>query len=67
MPSFLEGLPFRWLVLALFAVVFCRAQATYWLARGAAAGAVRSRRAGGSTRLPSVGARHCSTAGGCRS
>jgi len=42
-PSFLEGLPFWWLVLALFAVVFCRAQATYWLARGAVAGASRSR------------------------
>jgi membrane protein DedA with SNARE-associated domain len=42
-PSFLEGLPFRWLVLALFAVVFCRAQATYWLARGAVSGASRSR------------------------
>lgn len=43
MPSFLEGLPFGWLVLALFVVVFCRAQATYWAARGAAAGASRSR------------------------
>ena len=43
MPSFLEGLPFWWLVLALFVVVFCRAQATYWLARGAIAGASRSR------------------------
>ncbi|GAA3340846.1 hypothetical protein GCM10017714_22360 [Curtobacterium pusillum] len=43
MPSFLEGLPFRWLVLALFVVVFCRAQGTYWLARGAVAGASRSR------------------------
>ncbi|WP_439693600.1 DedA family protein [Curtobacterium sp. SP.BCo] len=43
MPSFLEGLPFRWLVLALFVVVCCRAQATYWLARGAVAGASRSR------------------------
>lgn len=43
MPSFLEGLPFWWLVLALFAVVCCRAQATYWLARGAVAGAARSR------------------------
>ncbi|OII09029.1 DedA family protein [Curtobacterium sp. MCBA15_008] len=43
MPSFLEGLPFWWLVLALFAVVLCRAQATYWLARGAVAGASRSR------------------------
>jgi membrane protein DedA with SNARE-associated domain len=42
-PSFLEGLPFWWLVLALFAVVLCRAQATYWLARGAVAGASRSR------------------------
>ncbi|MDP4335313.1 VTT domain-containing protein [Curtobacterium sp. A7_M15] len=43
MPSFLEGLPFRWLVLALFAVVFCRAQATYWLARLAVTGVARSR------------------------
>jgi len=42
-PSFLEGLPFWWLVLALFVVVFCRAQATYWLARAAVAGASRSR------------------------
>jgi len=42
-PSFLEGLPFWWLVLALFVVVTCRAQATYWLARGAVAGAARSR------------------------
>lgn len=43
MPSFLEGLPFWWLVLALFAVVVCRAQATYWAARGAVAGTSRSR------------------------
>ena len=43
MPSFLEGLPFWWLVLALFVVVFCRAQVTYWLARAAVAGASRSR------------------------
>lgn len=43
MPSFLEGLPFWWLVLALFVIVFCRAQATYWIARGALAGASRSR------------------------
>ncbi|WP_420366305.1 VTT domain-containing protein [Curtobacterium sp. L3-7] len=43
MPSFLEGLPFWWLVLALFVIVFCRAQATYWIARGAVAGASRSR------------------------
>ncbi|MGN6408962.1 MAG: DedA family protein [Curtobacterium sp.] len=43
MPSFLEGLPFRWLVLALFAVVSCRAQATYWLARVAVTGVARSR------------------------
>lgn len=43
MPSFLAGLPFWWLVVALFVVVWCRAQATYWLARGAVAGAVRSR------------------------
>jgi membrane protein DedA with SNARE-associated domain len=42
-PSFLEGLPFWWLVAALFVVVFCRAQATYWLARVAVAGASRSR------------------------
>jgi membrane protein DedA with SNARE-associated domain len=42
-PAFLEGLPFRWLVLALFVIVFCRAQATYWIARGAVAGASRSR------------------------
>lgn len=43
MPSFLAGLPFWWLVVALFVVVWCRAQATYWLARGAVAGASRSR------------------------
>ncbi|MFZ6991429.1 DedA family protein [Curtobacterium sp. RRHDQ66] len=43
MPSFLDGLPFWWLVLALFVIVFCRAQATYWIARGAVAGASRSR------------------------
>ncbi|MFJ3384471.1 MULTISPECIES: DedA family protein [unclassified Curtobacterium] len=43
MPSFIEGLPFRWLVLSLFVIVFCRAQATYWIARGAVAGASRSR------------------------
>ncbi|MBF4614021.1 DedA family protein [Curtobacterium sp. VKM Ac-1376] len=43
MPSFLDELPFRWLVLALFVIVFCRAQATYWVARLAVTGASRSR------------------------
>ncbi|MCS6568756.1 VTT domain-containing protein [Curtobacterium flaccumfaciens pv. flaccumfaciens] len=53
MPSFLEGLPFRWLVLALFVIVFCRAQATYWVARLAVTGASRSRW-GGWLRSPAV-------------
>ncbi|WIE65304.1 VTT domain-containing protein [Curtobacterium sp. MCLR17_036] len=53
MPSFLEGLPFRWLLLALFLVVFCRAQATYWVARLAVTGASRSRW-GGWLRSPAV-------------
>lgn len=43
MPAFLDGLPFAGLVVALFAVVFCRAQATYWLARLAVTGTERSR------------------------
>lgn len=43
MPSFLEELPFWWLVLALVVVVFCRAQGTYWSARVAVAGASRAR------------------------
>jgi membrane protein DedA with SNARE-associated domain len=42
-PSFLAGLPFWWLVVALFVVVWCRAQTTYWLARGAVTGAARAR------------------------
>jgi membrane protein DedA with SNARE-associated domain len=42
-PDFLEELPFRQLVLALFVIVFCRAQATYWVARLAVTGASRSR------------------------
>lgn len=39
----LAGLPFGGLVAALFAIVFCRAQATYWLARGARRGAAATR------------------------
>ncbi|NKX54682.1 DedA family protein [Arthrobacter mobilis] len=37
------GLPLGWAVLALFGVVMLRANATYWLGRGLAAGARRSR------------------------
>ncbi|KTR11725.1 DedA family protein [Curtobacterium luteum] len=43
MPSFLDDLPFWPLVAALLVIVFCRAQATYWLARLAVTGASRSR------------------------
>lgn len=43
MPSFLDDLPFWPLVATLLVIVFCRAQATYWLARLAVAGASRSR------------------------
>jgi membrane protein DedA with SNARE-associated domain len=39
----LAGLPFGGLVAALFAIVVCRAQATYWLARGARRGAAATR------------------------
>ncbi len=43
MPSFLDDLPFWPLVATLLVIVFCRAQATYWLARLAVSGASRSR------------------------
>jgi len=44
-PAFLDELGFVELLAALFAIVFLRAQATYWLARAIAAG-VASRRWG---------------------
>ncbi|MFS0729182.1 VTT domain-containing protein [Curtobacterium sp. 1P10AnD] len=43
MPSFLDDLPFWPLVATLLVIVFCRAQATYWVARLAVTGASRSR------------------------
>lgn len=43
MPPFLDDLPFWPLVTTLLVIVFCRAQATYWLARLAVTGASRSR------------------------
>lgn len=43
MPSWVEELPFAVAVAVLFAIVFARAQATYWLGRGAHAGARRTR------------------------
>jgi membrane protein DedA with SNARE-associated domain len=45
----LDGFPFAVVVLALFGIVVIRAQATYWLGRGLAAGTLRTplaRRAG---------------------
>lgn len=39
----LDGFPFAWAVVALFVIVFCRAQGTYWLGRAVAAGARRTR------------------------
>ncbi|PCN46795.1 hypothetical protein Csp2054_15255 [Curtobacterium sp. 'Ferrero'] len=42
MPTFLDELPFWPLVTALLVIVFCRAQATYWVARLAVTGASRS-------------------------
>ncbi len=42
MPSFLDDLPFWPLVATMLVIVFCRAQATYWLARLAVTGASRS-------------------------
>ena len=43
MPAFLDDLPFWPLVATLLVIVFCRAQATYWVARLAVTGASRSR------------------------
>ncbi len=43
MPTFLDELPFWPLVAALLVIVFCRALATYWVARLAVTGASRSR------------------------
>jgi membrane protein DedA with SNARE-associated domain len=45
MPAFFDGLGFWELLLGLFVVVFLRAQATYWIARGVVSG-VRTRRWG---------------------
>lgn len=41
--SKLDGLPYPWLVLTLFGIVMLRANATYWLGRGAESGAERTR------------------------
>lgn len=38
----LGGFPFGVVVVGLFVIVFLRAQATYWLGRGVAAGTIRS-------------------------
>lgn len=43
MPSWVEELPFAVAFAALFGIVFARAQATYWLGRGANAGGRRTR------------------------
>ncbi|MTD15361.1 hypothetical protein GIS00_15585 [Nakamurella sp. YIM 132087] len=43
MPSWVTGQPFLIAASILAVIVFCRAQATYWIARGAATGALRSR------------------------
>ncbi|RCV51247.1 DedA family protein [Marinitenerispora sediminis] len=40
--EFLEGRPFWVVYSALLAIVFCRAQATYWIGRGIGAGVHRS-------------------------
>ncbi|GAB3208047.1 DedA family protein [Marinactinospora thermotolerans] len=40
--EFLEGRPFWIVYLALLGIVFCRAQATYWIGRGIGAGLHRS-------------------------
>lgn len=42
----IEGLPFPWAVAVLFAIVMVRANATYWLGRGAQSGARRTRLSG---------------------
>lgn len=44
--DFLQGWPFEVAVAFLFVVVMCRANATYWLGRAAAAGGRRSQRFG---------------------
>ena len=36
--EFFTSLPFGWAFLSLFGIVMARANATYWLGRGAAAG-----------------------------
>ena len=41
--GFLEGQPFWIVYFALFGIVLCRAQATYWIGRGLGAGVTRSR------------------------
>ena len=43
MPDWVSSGPLPVAVAFLFVVVFCRAQATYWLGRGVAAGLLRSR------------------------
>ncbi|NQX11679.1 VTT domain-containing protein [Microbacteriaceae bacterium VKM Ac-2855] len=43
MPAFFDGLGFWELLLGLFVVVFLRAQATYWIARGVVAGVANRR------------------------
>ncbi len=42
----IEGLPFPWAVAVLFAIVMVRANATYWLGRGAQSGARRTKLSG---------------------
>ena len=44
--SMIEGLPFPWAVGVLFVIVMVRANATYWLGRGAQSGARRTRLSG---------------------
>jgi membrane protein DedA with SNARE-associated domain len=41
--GFLQGQPFWIVYCALFGIVLCRAQATYWIGRGLGAGVTRSR------------------------
>ncbi len=43
MPTWFDGMPFGIAVVALFAIVLLRAQATYWIGRGVIAGALRTR------------------------
>ncbi len=41
--NWFDGLPFGIAVVALFLIVFLRAQATYWIGRGVIAGALRTK------------------------